>query len=60
MGRRKPVHAEVKITDQSQVERMIKKFTRKMWHSGRGSRTQISHQAFGEEKKKEIRKDETN
>ena len=34
MGRRKPVHAEVKITDQSQVERMIKKFTRKVKKCG--------------------------
>ncbi len=29
MGRRTPVHVEVVIYDQSQVERMIKKFTRK-------------------------------
>jgi ribosomal protein S21 len=29
MGRRTPVHVEVVIHDQSQVERMIKKFTRK-------------------------------
>ena len=28
MGRRTPVHVEVVIHDQSQVERMIKKFTR--------------------------------
>ena len=29
MGRRTPVHVEVVIHDQRQVERMIKKFTRK-------------------------------
>ena len=29
MGRRTPVHVEIIIRDQSQVERMIKKFTRK-------------------------------
>lgn len=34
MGRRTPVHVEVKIHDQSQVERMIKKFTRKCKKSG--------------------------
>ena len=34
MGRRTPVHVEVKIYDQSQVERMIKKFTRKCKKSG--------------------------
>ena len=34
MGRRTPVHVEVVIRDQSQVERMIKKFTRKCKKSG--------------------------
>lgn len=34
MGRRTPVHVEVVIYDQSQVERMIKKFTRKCKKSG--------------------------
>jgi len=34
MGRRTPVHVEVVIHDQSQVERMIKKFTRKCKKSG--------------------------
>ncbi len=34
MGRRTPVHVEVEIRDQSQVERMIKKFTRKCKKSG--------------------------
>ena len=29
MSRGKPCHVEIVITDQSQVERMIKKFTRK-------------------------------
>ena len=34
MGRRTPVHIEVVIYDQTQVERMIKKFTRKCKKSG--------------------------
>jgi len=34
MGRRTPVHVEIIIRDQSQVERMIKKFTRKCKKSG--------------------------
>tara|TARA_B100000427_G_C15488834_1_gene586592 strand:+ start:798 stop:1034 length:237 start_codon:yes stop_codon:yes gene_type:complete len=34
MGRRTPVHVEITIRDQSQVERMIKKFTRKCKKSG--------------------------
>ena len=34
MGRRTPVNVEVKIHDQDQVERMIKKFTRKVKKSG--------------------------
>ena len=34
MGRRTPVHVEVVIRDQSQVMRMIKKFTRKCKKSG--------------------------
>ena len=34
MGRRTPVHVEIVIHDQSQVERMIKKFTRKCKKSG--------------------------
>jgi ribosomal protein S21 len=34
MGKRTPVHVEVVIRDQSQVERMIKKFTRKCKKSG--------------------------
>lgn len=34
MGRRTPVHVEVKIYDQSQVQRMIKKFIRKCKKSG--------------------------
>ncbi len=34
MGRRTPVHAEVIIYDQEQVERMIKKFTKKVKKSG--------------------------
>ena len=34
MGRRTPVHVEVVIHGQSQVERMIKKFTRKCKKSG--------------------------
>ena len=34
MGRRTPVHAEVIIFDQQQVEKMIKKFTRKVKKSG--------------------------
>ena len=34
MGRRTPVHVEVVIYDQEQVERMIKKFSRKVKKSG--------------------------
>jgi ribosomal protein S21 len=34
MGRRTPVHVEIIIYDQSQVERMIKKFSRKVKKSG--------------------------
>ena len=34
MGRRTPVNVEVVIHDQSQVQRMIKKFTRKCKKSG--------------------------
>ena len=34
MGRRTPVHVEVKVYDQEQIERMIKKFTRKVKKSG--------------------------
>ncbi len=34
MGRRTPVNAEIIIRDQSQVERMIKKFSRKVKKSG--------------------------
>ena len=34
MGRRTPVHVEIVIHDQSQVERMIKKFTRKCKKAG--------------------------
>ena len=34
MGKRTPVHVEVVIHDQNQVERMIKKFTRKCKKSG--------------------------
>mgnify|MGYP001176345725 CR=1 FL=1 len=34
MSRGKPCHVEIVITDQSQVERMIKKFTRKCKKSG--------------------------
>ena len=34
MGRRTPVHVEVVIYDQTQVERMIKKFSRKVKKSG--------------------------
>ena len=34
MGRRTPVNVEVVVTDQSQVERMIKKFSRKVKKSG--------------------------
>lgn len=34
MGRRTPVHAEIIIYDQDQVERMIKKFTKKVKKCG--------------------------
>jgi ribosomal protein S21 len=34
MGRRTPVHVEVQIRDQDQVERMIKNFSRKVKKSG--------------------------
>ena len=34
MGRRTPVHVEVKIHDQEQLERMIKKFSRKVKKCG--------------------------
>jgi small subunit ribosomal protein S21 len=34
MGRRTPVHVEVKVHDQEQIERIIKKFTRKVKKSG--------------------------
>lgn len=34
MGRRTPVHVEIVVRDQSQVERMIKKFTRKCKKTG--------------------------
>ena len=34
MGRRTPVHVEVKVNDQEQIERMIKKFTRKVKKCG--------------------------
>ena len=34
MGRRTPVHVEVVIHDQRQIEKMIKKFTRKCKKSG--------------------------
>ena len=34
MSRGKPCHVEIVITDQSQVERMIKKFTRKCKKQG--------------------------
>ena len=34
MGRRTPVHVEVVVYDQEQVERMIKKFSRKVKKSG--------------------------
>ena len=34
MGRRTPVHVEIKIRDQEQVERMIKKFSRKVKKCG--------------------------
>lgn len=34
MGRRTPVHVEVRVHDQEQVERAIKKFTRKVKKSG--------------------------
>ena len=34
MGKRTPVHVEIVIRDQSQVEKMIKKFTRKCKKSG--------------------------
>jgi small subunit ribosomal protein S21 len=34
MGRRTPVHVEVQVRDQEQIERMIKKFTRKVKKSG--------------------------
>ena len=34
MGKRTPVHVEIVIHDQSQVEKMIKKFTRKCKKSG--------------------------
>ena len=34
MGRRTPIHAEVIIRDQEQVERMIKKFSRKVKKCG--------------------------
>ena len=34
MGKRTPVNVEIIIRDQSQVERMIKKFTRKCKKSG--------------------------
>ena len=34
MGRRTPVHVEVKVNDQEQIERMIKKFSRKVKKCG--------------------------
>lgn len=34
MGRRTPVHVEIQIRDQEQVERMIKKFSRKVKKCG--------------------------
>ena len=34
MGRRTPVHVEIRIRDQEQVERMIKKLSRKVKKSG--------------------------
>ncbi len=34
MGRRTPVHVEVKVHDQEQIERIIKKFTRKVKKRG--------------------------
>ena len=34
MCRRTPVHVEVKVHDQEQIERIIKKFTRKVKKSG--------------------------
>ena len=34
MGRRTPVHVEIRIRDQEQVERMIKKFSRKVKKCG--------------------------
>jgi|TARA_Y100000289_G_scaffold60832_1_gene68226 small subunit ribosomal protein S21 len=34
MGRRTPVHVEVKVTDQQNIEKAIKKFTRKVKKSG--------------------------
>jgi len=34
MGRRTPLHVEVQVRDQEQIERMIKKFTRKVKKSG--------------------------
>lgn len=34
MGRRTPVHVEVKVHDQEQIERVIKKFTRKVKKCG--------------------------
>ena len=34
MGRSTPVHVEVRVHDQEQVERAIKKFTRKVKKSG--------------------------
>jgi ribosomal protein S21 len=34
MGKRTPVHVEVVIRDQSQLQRMIKKFTRKCKKTG--------------------------
>ena len=34
MGRRTPVHVEIYVRDQEQIERMIKKFTRKVKKCG--------------------------
>ncbi len=34
MGRRTPVHVEVQVTDQRQIERAIKKFSRKVKKCG--------------------------
>ena len=34
MGRRTPVHVEIQVRDQEQIERMIKKFTRKVKKCG--------------------------